>query len=117
MFANLEYQEPESITLTRLPKTSDLSKPAIKNIVSRSTSNGTYGGFSELHTEYYHHQREMALNFLRTQRKDDFGWGDDTPRALMAYLLSSVSSSYEMTDEHLLMAKELDLKLLIALER
>lgn len=113
MFARLESEESETTTLTISPT----PEPEFKKISIRSTPNTTYGGFKEVNTEYYYHQREMALNFLKSQRRDDFGWGDDTPRALVAYLLSSVSSKYEMTDEHMLIATQLDLKLLIALAR
>ncbi|KAG8196535.1 hypothetical protein JTE90_003552 [Oedothorax gibbosus] len=74
-------------------------------------------GYTELRSEYYNHQREMGINFLISQRKDDFGWGDETPRALMAYLLSNASSTYEVSGVYMLMVKQFDVKLSIALAR
>ncbi|XP_055932804.1 uncharacterized protein CG3556-like [Argiope bruennichi] len=72
--------------------------------------------YSDLRLSDYSNQIQMARNWLLSQRGSDFGWGDETPRALTALYLSDVQS-VSRNESDMLMVKQLELQISLAITR
>ena len=56
-----------------------------------------------------------ALEWLVRQRAEDWGWGSDTPRVILALQLANMSTWHSL--ESLLSAKQMDLEIMLQLWR
>ncbi|KAF8782056.1 hypothetical protein HNY73_012389 [Argiope bruennichi] len=73
--------------------------------------------YSNVRPSGYTHQRNMARTWLISQRKGDFGWGDETPRAVTALYLSNVQQAASRNETDLLMVKQLEVQLSLDIAR
>lgn len=72
--------------------------------------------YSNVHSSDYSHQREKARDWLISQRRSDFGWGDETPRAITALYLSELGRSTK-NESNMLMVKQLEVQLSLDMAR
>ncbi|GBM84135.1 hypothetical protein AVEN_218305-1 [Araneus ventricosus] len=68
--------------------------------------------FSGLHPSSFSNQRNGARNWLLSQRRDDYGWGDETPRAITALYLSDEQPLVRRTENDMLIMKQLEIDFL-----
>ncbi|GFT94673.1 hypothetical protein NPIL_386041 [Nephila pilipes] len=61
------------------------------------------------------HKRNISLSWLFSQRHENFGWGDETPRMLTALYLSDAKSLLQKNTTDMLMIKQLEMQLLLAM--
>ncbi|KAF8782054.1 hypothetical protein HNY73_012387 [Argiope bruennichi] len=73
--------------------------------------------YSNLRPSDYSYQRNKARTWLISQRKGDFGWGDETPRAVTALYLSNVQQATSRNETDLLMVKQLEVQLSLDIAR
>ncbi|GBM67105.1 hypothetical protein AVEN_67605-1 [Araneus ventricosus] len=69
------------------------------------------------HISGYSLQRETARNWLLSQRRNDFGWGDETPRAITALYLADVQRPMRKNESDMLMMKQLEVQLSLDIAR
>ncbi|GBO35435.1 hypothetical protein AVEN_205678-1 [Araneus ventricosus] len=73
--------------------------------------------YSDSQHSDYSQQREEAQKWLLSQRRSDFGWGDETPRALTALYLSDLQRSIDKDESDMLMVKQLEVQLALDMSR
>ncbi|XP_055932805.1 uncharacterized protein CG3556-like [Argiope bruennichi] len=73
--------------------------------------------YSNLRPSHPSSLRERARTWLLSQRRSDFGWGDETPRALTALYLSDVQQSSRRNEIDMLMVKQLEVQLSLDIAR
>ncbi|CAL1281437.1 unnamed protein product [Larinioides sclopetarius] len=73
--------------------------------------------YSDFRPSDYSRQREKARNWLLSQRRHDFGWGAETPRAITALYLADVQQPTRKNESDLLMVKQLEVQLSLDMAR
>ncbi|CAL1281438.1 unnamed protein product [Larinioides sclopetarius] len=73
--------------------------------------------FSGLHPHSFSEQRNKARNWLLSQRSEDYGWEDETPRAITALYLLDGYALLTKSEKDLLMVKQLKIEFFLKLMR
>ncbi|GBN45423.1 hypothetical protein AVEN_242526-1 [Araneus ventricosus] len=104
------------------PVTSPLetrTTPTTSTTTTRATPHQTFVKLDSHATHFsdYNLQRETARKWLLSQRDNDFGWGDETPRAITALYLADVQRPMRKNESDMLMVKQLEVQLSLDMAR